>query len=55
MRHDHPLVDWPEETIGDQSVIRDEYIAAIKSADNGIEEPLIKLHDRYTRPEPRGG
>jgi len=54
MRQDHPLVEWPEETIGDRSVIRDEYIAAIKSADNGMEEPLIKLHDRYTRPEPGG-
>jgi fido (protein-threonine AMPylation protein) len=51
IRHDHPITEWPEDTIGDRSVIRDEYIAAIKSADNGIEEPLIDLHDRYTRPK----
>jgi Fic-DOC domain mobile mystery protein B len=54
IRHDHPLTEWPEETIGDRSVIRDEYIAAIKSADNGVEEPLIELHSRYTRLETRG-
>ena len=54
IRHDHPLTEWPEDTIGDRSVIRDEYIAAIKSADDGVEEPLIELHSRYTRLEPRG-
>lgn len=46
IRHDHLLTEWPEETIGNRSVIRDEYIAAIKSADNGDKEPLIKLHRR---------
>jgi hypothetical protein len=51
IRHDHPLTEWPEETIGDRSVIRDEYIVAIKSADNGVEAPLIELHSRYTRLE----
>jgi Fic-DOC domain mobile mystery protein B len=46
--------DWPEETSGTakKSVIRDEYIDAIKQADNGELEPLIKLHRRFTS-EPR--
>jgi Fic-DOC domain mobile mystery protein B len=54
IRHDHSVTEWPEHTIGNRSVIRDEYIAAIKSADDGVEEPLIELHSRYTRLEPRG-
>jgi Fic-DOC domain mobile mystery protein B len=45
--------EWPEETSGTaKSVIRDEYIAAIKQADTGDLEPLIKLHQRFTS-EPR--
>jgi Fic-DOC domain mobile mystery protein B len=55
IQHDHPITEWPEETIGDKSVIRDEYIATIKSADLGVEEPLINLHARYTKPRPPHG
>ena len=43
----HQLTEWPEETIGAESVIRDEYIAAIKAADAGDYEPLLDLHGRF--------
>ena len=42
-----PITEWPEETIGSRSVIRDEYLAAIRAADEGDEMPLIELHQRY--------
>ena len=38
---------WPEETVGNASVIREEYLAAVRSADRGEYEPLIALHRRY--------
>ncbi|MHC4219370.1 MAG: mobile mystery protein B [Planctomycetota bacterium] len=47
-RHDHGLTKWPEETIGTESVIRGDYITAIKAADNGDLGPLLELHRRYT-------
>ncbi len=50
--HDHPPTDWPEDTLGDESTIRQEYLVAIRSADGGDYAPLIKLHQRFT-PEPR--
>ncbi len=34
---------------GHTSPIREEYLAAIKSADAGEIEPLIELHGRYSR------
>ena len=43
----HQLTEWPEETIGAESVIRDEYIAAIKAADEGEYGPLWDLHGRF--------
>jgi Fic-DOC domain mobile mystery protein B len=46
--HDHSVTAWPEETIGTESVIRSEYIAAIKLADGGDDGPLMELHKRYT-------
>jgi Fic-DOC domain mobile mystery protein B len=39
---------WPEQTIGSKSAIRDEYLAAIRSADRGEYEALIELHRRFT-------
>jgi hypothetical protein len=30
-------------------VVREEYIAAIRAADDGDEEPLSELHRRFTR------
>ncbi len=38
---------WPEETVGSSSVIRDEYLAAVRGADKGNYEPLVALHRRY--------
>ena len=42
-----PLTEWPEEVIGETSVIRDEYLTAIHAADSGDYAPLIELHRRY--------
>jgi len=39
---------WPEESIGTVSAIRDEYLQAIKSADNGKIDELIELHRRFS-------
>ena len=44
-----PFTVWPGEVTGGESEIRDEYIAAMKEADDGNNEPLIALHARYTR------
>ena len=46
-RHGQPIVKWPEQTIGDASVIRGEYLAAIRAADNHDLAPLVALHARY--------
>jgi len=43
----HAPVKWPEQTIGDGSRIRKEYIAAVKAADRGDYGPLLALHQRY--------
>jgi Fic-DOC domain mobile mystery protein B len=43
----HPIVEWPEATIGEASVIRREYIEALKSADRFDFAPLIKIHRRH--------
>ena len=44
----HPLTEWPEDAIGATSVIREEYLAAIRAADTGKFGPLSELHVRYT-------
>lgn len=47
-RNDHPLVKWPEETIGfEKSVARDVYLSAVKKADAGDFSELIYLHKKY--------
>jgi Fic-DOC domain mobile mystery protein B len=43
-----PITMWPEQTIGETSAIRGEYIAAIQSADGGEYEPLIAMHRQYS-------
>ena len=45
--HDVPITIWPEETIGTVSTIRDEYLDAIRGADEGRFEVLIELHKRF--------
>jgi Fic-DOC domain mobile mystery protein B len=47
-RHGHAITEWPEATIGSKSVVRDDYLAAIRAADLGDEGPLLALHHRFT-------
>jgi Fic-DOC domain mobile mystery protein B len=47
-QHGQPIIEWPEETIGSISVIRDEYLAAIRAADRGEASLLRELHKRFT-------
>ena len=42
--HKAATVDWPEVTIGSTSQIREEYLVAIRKADNGEYQPLLDLH-----------
>lgn len=42
-----PYIRWPEKSVGDKSVIRDEYIHAVKKGDAGDFGPLIELHRNY--------
>ena len=46
-QHKHPIVLWPEETIGDASTVRGAYLDAIKKADDGDCGPLLALHEKY--------
>ena len=47
-QNDHPLVKWPEETIGiEKSIARDAYLVAVKQADTGDLSELIELHREY--------
>lgn len=47
-QNDHPLVKWPEETIGvEKSIARDAYLSAVKKADTGDLSYLIGLHREY--------
>jgi Fic family protein len=44
-----PLTLWPEEPVGNESIIRGEYLAAIRAADAGDYAALIELHRRIGR------
>jgi Fic-DOC domain mobile mystery protein B len=46
--HKQPLTEWPEDAIGATSVIRDDYLAAIRAADTGDFALLIELHRRFS-------
>jgi fido (protein-threonine AMPylation protein) len=47
-RHGLPMIEWPEPEIGHvESGIRTEYIAAIRTADEGNLQPLKELHIRF--------
>ena len=39
---------WPEEIVGTVSPVREEYLAAVKAADDGDYDRLADLHRRYT-------
>ena len=45
--HKQSLTVWPEDSIGATSVIRNDYLAAIRAADSGDYVPLIALHLRF--------
>lgn len=46
-QNDHPLTEWP--SIVGESPIRDEYLKAVKAADDLDYEPLLDMHRKYTR------
>lgn len=48
-KHDAGVIMWPS-TAGEVSPLRDEYIAALKAADNMDDRPLQSLHKRYWQP-----
>lgn len=50
MRYGAEPVEWPEATIGDASVVRNEYLSAVKHADSGDYSRLLALHERFWRP-----
>ena len=50
LRHGRTLIRWPETTIGAESPIRDEYLQAIRKADQGDLQPLITMHAIHESP-----
>ncbi|MCP4378488.1 MAG: mobile mystery protein B [bacterium] len=48
-QHSHTGIAWPENAMSAQSPIRQEYIAALKTADTGNIDPLTELHRRLAR------
>jgi Fic-DOC domain mobile mystery protein B len=46
-QHGSPIVVWPEKTVGAVSPIRDEYLDAIRRADQFDLGPLTELHRRF--------
>ena len=46
-QHDEPVVLWPETTIGAVSIIREEYLSAIRTADDGDYAPLLEMQQTY--------
>lgn len=45
--HGARAIEWPEATIGTASVVRNEYLQAIRAADQGDYLGLIALHARF--------
>lgn len=48
--HDAPLVQWPTAESGGASPLRNEYLQAIRDADQGDYEPLTALHRKFSSP-----
>ena len=44
-----PYTLWPEGTVGEASVLRAAYLAALRAADAGDYDPLHELHRRFTQ------
>jgi Fic-DOC domain mobile mystery protein B len=58
-RHKAPLILWPEESIGQESPIRNDYLKALRAADDVDFTPLLALHSQHleqrrTRPPSSG-
>lgn len=49
-QHDSGVIRWPEEAVGKESPVRAQYIAALKAADGGDFEKLLRLHDEFMEP-----
>jgi Fic-DOC domain mobile mystery protein B len=49
MLHGAGPIEWPEATIGSASVIREEYLRAVRAADAGDYRALIEVHQRFAR------
>ena len=43
-----PHTLWPEGTVGEESGVRNEYLQALRAADQGDYDPLVELHRRFT-------
>lgn len=46
-RNRHPITAWPDVEVGAEGRIRDAYLVAIRAADLGNFDPLIKMHALY--------
>jgi Fic-DOC domain mobile mystery protein B len=53
-QNDHPVTEWPDGTLGRTSVIRAEYIAAVRAADDWDFGPLLGLQRRFTAEKKEG-
>jgi Fic-DOC domain mobile mystery protein B len=49
-RHKTPLILWLEESIGRESPVRNDYLKALKAADDGDLCPLLALHAQHVAP-----
>lgn len=45
----HRTLQWPEETLQEDSPFRKKYIAALKKADDGNYQALQKIHRDYSK------
>ncbi len=49
-RNGHAPTEWPQQIVGAASVVRAEYLDAVRAGDRGNLRPLIALHERFTPP-----
>lgn len=47
--HGAQPIEWPESTIGTASTIRNEYLQAVRTADQGDISMLLALHQQFVR------
>ncbi len=46
-RHDRPIVAWREDAVGNPTNVRDQYLRAMRRADDGDYDPLRTFHARF--------